>query len=384
MRHDHQIQLVRRVLAHLEGRTTDRAGGPSRRAVESYTDEARHAREVGRLFRELPVAVAHASELARPGDFVAHDAAGVPLLVTRADDGQLAAFLNVCRHRGTRVEPAGCGRRERFECPYHGWSYGRDGRLLGVPHQDGFAGVDRAERGLVRVPVGEAAGLVFAIPSPAADGAPLDLASWLGPLAGDLAGFGTGTGCVYAPTRRTKALNWKLAIDVFLEAYHLRTAHRDSIYPMFFDNLSLVDPVGPHLRNVFPKRSIRELPGEPEATWQLRRHANILFHLFPNTLILVEPDHAAVLHLWPDGPTRTLLTAYTLVPEPPVTDKARAHWDANNAILYRATDEDFALGESIQAGLASGANRELLFGAFEHALAHFHAQVDARLAGAGA
>ena len=64
----------------------------------------------------------------------------------------------------------------------------------------------------------------------------------------------------------------------------------------------------------------------------------------------------------------------------PLTPKARAYWDANNAILYRATDEDFALGESIQRGLASGANDDLLFGAFEHALAHFHDEVARHLA----
>ena len=154
------------------------------------------------------------------------------------------------------------------------------------------------------------------------------------------------------------------------------TTHRSPISSMFFDNLGLVDPIGPHLRNVFPKRSIRDLPTVPEAEWALRRHANVLFHLFPNTSILIQPDHAAVLTLWPAGPARVTLASYTLVPEPPTTDKARGHWDANNAILYSAIEEDFAMGESIQKSLASGANREIVFGAFEHALAHFHRQVE--------
>ena len=106
----------------------------------------------------------------------------------------------------------------------------------------------------------------------------------------------------------------------------------------------------------------------------------MLFHLFPNTLVLVEPDHAAVLHLWPDGPDRTVLSSYLLVPEPPLTDQARAHWDASGELLHGAVDEDFAMGESIQRGLASGANHELVFGAFEHALAHFHRQIELRSA----
>ena len=325
------------------------------------------------------------SELPSPGSFVTHDASGVPLLVVRGDDGGVSAFLNVCRHRGTRVENAPCGHdKKAFVCPYHAWSYARDGHLLGIPHDDGFAGIDRSARGLVRVPAGEAGGLVWVRPSRATSDtdARLDARAWLGPLADDLEGFGLTTAHVYAPRTFTRALNWKLGIDVFLEAYHLRTAHKDTIYGIFFDNLGLVDRVGPHLRNVFPKRSIKGLAARPdeELGTALRTHANVLFHLFPNTLVLVQPDHAAVVSAWPDGPGRTRFTSYTTVPEPPLTEKARAYWDLNNDILYGATDEDFAMGESIQRGLLSGANEEVLFGAFEHGNAHFHAEIAKRLA----
>jgi phenylpropionate dioxygenase-like ring-hydroxylating dioxygenase large terminal subunit len=359
------------VLAHLEHKTTDTEPAPTLQPVAQYLDAA------PALFRELPVIVGHASQVAAPGDFITHDASGVPLLIVRGDDGVLGAFLNVCRHRGTRVEPAACGAKKAFVCPYHAWSYRRDGALLGIPHERGFAGIDRSQRGLVRVPCAELAGFIFVRPQPS--DAALDAAAWLGPIADDLVGFGTARAHVYAPVVKHKAMAWQLAIDVFLESYHLRPTHGASIYPLFFDNVGLVDPIGPHLRNVFPKRTIRELPTLPRERWELRRHANVLYHLFPNTLILVEPDHAAVLHLWPEGPARTLLTAYTLVPEPPVTDKARAYWDANNAILYTAIDEDFAMGESIQRGLASGANSAVVFGAFEHALAHFHREIATRV-----
>lgn len=382
MQHEIQTRLVKRILAHVEARTTDREEGPSTLPIEAYADAARLDRETETLFRALPLPVAHASALAAPGDFVTHDDAGVPLLVVRGDDGEVAAFVNVCRHRGTRVEGAPCGSKKAFVCPYHAWSYGRDGRLLGVPHESGFVGVDRAARGLVRVPAAIAAGLVWVRPSPVGPGesATLDVGAWLGPLAADLDGFGVATSHVYAPRTVSRAMSWKLAIDIFLEAYHLRPTHKDSIYGMFFDNLGIIEAFGPHLRNVFPKRSIRELASRPEAEWELRKHANILYFLFPSTLVLVQPDHAAVVTAWPDGPTRSRLASYTLVPEPPVTEKARAYWDANNAVLYGATDEDFAMGESIQRGVASGANREVVFGAFEHGLRHFHAEI-ARRAG---
>jgi nitrite reductase/ring-hydroxylating ferredoxin subunit len=379
-----QVSLVRRALAHVEQRTTDTGAGPSTVATRTYLDEDRFAREHERLFRGLPIPVAHVSQLPAPGSFVTHDETGVPLLIVRGDDGEVAAFLNVCRHRGTRVETAPCGHAKKaFVCPYHAWSYARDGHLLGIPHDDGFPGLDRSGRGLVRVPAGEAGGLVWARPSRAANEAEarLDARAWLGPLAADLESFGLASSHVYAPRTFTRALNWKLAIDVFLEAYHLRMAHKETIYPIFFDNLGLVDPVGPHLRNVFPKRTIATLAGQPDAAIgaSLRAHANVLFQLFPATLVLVQPDHAAVIHIWPDGPARSRMTSYTAIPEPALTDKARAHWDRNNAILYSATDEDFALGESIQRGLASGANDEVVFGAFEHGNAHFHAEIERRM-----
>ena len=368
-----QIQLVHRVLAHLEHCTTDTAAAPSRLPTTAYTDPARHAREHARLFRQLPVAIGHGSQLPAAGDFFTHDLSGVPLLVVRGDDGRLAAFLNVCRHRGTRVEPAPCGAAKAFVCPYHAWSYGRDGKNLAKPHAAGFAGI--GARDLLRVPIAEVAGLIFVRPEPGEEPAfEASVRESLGPIVSELEGFGTATAHIYAPQTQIRELSWKLAIDVFLETYHLRTAHKDSIYRLFFDNLGLVDPIGAHVRTVFPKRTIRELAAAPEASWELRRHANILYHVFPSTLILVEPDHVAVLHLWPMAADRTLLQSYTLLGEPATTEKARSYWDANNAILYGAIAEDFALGESIQRGLAHHA--DVVFGTFEHALAHFHAQID--------
>jgi len=375
MKPELQEQMIRRVLVHLEQRTTDCASGPTPLPVGAYADAARFDREFPRLFRALPIAVGHVSQVARPGDYFIHDASGLPLLVARGDDGRIRAFLNVCRHRGTRIENAPCGQRKAFVCPYHAWSYARDGQLLGIPHESGFAGLVRAERGLVEVPCADAAGLVFV--QPAAAG-PVDAAGWLAPVLDDLGGFGIASAFVDSPVTFTKQLSWKLAIDIFLEAYHLRSTHGRSIYPMFFDNVALVDLLGRHIREVLPKRTIREAGAHAS----LRHHANVLYHVFPNTLILIEPDHAAVLHIWPRGAAETVLAAYTLIPEPATAEKARAHWDANSAILYNAVDEDFAMGESIQRGLGAGANREVMLGAFEHALAHFHRQVAEHTAGA--
>jgi phenylpropionate dioxygenase-like ring-hydroxylating dioxygenase large terminal subunit len=379
-----QVELVRRSLAHLAARTTDRDAGPTTVPVRTYIDEQHYARECEVLFRRSPILVAHVSQLRSPGDFVTHDASGVPLLVVRGDDGSLSAFLNVCRHRGTRVENEPCGRdKKAFVCPYHAWTYGRDGRLQAIPHDNGFEGIDQSARGLVRVPVGEAAGLVWVRPSPATSPEDLqvDAKALLGDFADDLDRFGIASSHVYAPVAADREMNWKLAIDIFLETYHLRPTHKNTIYPLFFDNLGLVERVGPNLRTVLPKRTIRSLANEPDEALGsvLRHHANIVFHLFPNTIVLILGDHASVLSVWPISITRTRMVKYALIPEPAEDQKARDYWNLNNEIVRVATDEDIVLGESIQRGLNSGANQEVVFGAFEHALAHFHAEIAKRL-----
>lgn len=366
MEHAKQVALIRRILGHLERKTSDRAE-PSQQAVEAYTDPRRFDDERAMLAR-MPVAVAHASDLPQPGDFLTHDG-WRPLLLVRQDDGSIKGLLNVCRHRGTRVEFEARGNRRRFSCPYHAWTYHRDGRLAGVPHRRGFDQVDAQTHSLREVPVTVAGGMVWAGGDPD-----------LGALAEDLAGFGLTEGVTWVHREHVRPMNWKLVLDIFLEAYHVRVAHAKTIAPMFIDNLYLVDPHPPHMRNVFPKKTIVGLAERDEATWRLREHSNVLYVLYPNTLVLVQPDHSAVLHLCPLAVDRTLVQAYGVIPAAPSSDKARAHWDANTEFLDAVTEEDFALGATIQANLRSGANEVLTFGSFEHALALLHAQVERDLA----
>ncbi|MGH6954404.1 MAG: Rieske 2Fe-2S domain-containing protein, partial [Alphaproteobacteria bacterium] len=99
MEHDTEVALIERILGLAERKTRELAPAVHRSPVSHYLDRARHERELAVLFRRHPVIVAHASELARPGDFVTHRETGVPILVLRDEVG-VRAFVNVCRHRG--------------------------------------------------------------------------------------------------------------------------------------------------------------------------------------------------------------------------------------------------------------------------------------------
>ena len=134
--------------------------------VSEYTDPQRLQLEIDTLFRQFPVIIGHRSELAEPGQFVTHDIAGVPLLITRGRDREVRAFINVCRHRGARLESEPCGKASTFSCPYHGWTYGLDGALRGLRHASGFGEINKQEFNLVEVPAFERFGLIWVRPSP--------------------------------------------------------------------------------------------------------------------------------------------------------------------------------------------------------------------------
>jgi phenylpropionate dioxygenase-like ring-hydroxylating dioxygenase large terminal subunit len=365
VRRDVEMELIRRALARVGGQESDADGEPFELPVERYLDPARLERERV-LLRTTPVVVGFASQVASPGDFITHDHAGVPIVVTRDRAGVLHAFVNACRHRGTRIADD-CGRAERLTCPYHGWAYDLTGRLQGVPHRGDFAGADLSTRNLVELPVWQRFGLVLArlTPGPAAD--PVH------PFGDDLDGFGLADHVLFAPSVRERPLNWKLMLDGSWESYHFRVTHARSIAPMFLDNTGVFDFAEPDVRMVLIKRTLAATSA------QLRPHANLLYGLFPNTIILVQPDHAMVVAIWPTAPDRSTIAGGMLVPEAPTTDKALAHWQRNNDIFWNAIEEDLDMGARIQSTLASSANRTLVFGKNEHLIAKYNRALDTRL-----
>ena len=380
MKRDTEIALIRRVLDHLADGTTGMEPAGHTRPIRFYTDEAQFARERATLFRRQPLGIGYSAQVARPGDFLTHDLSGVPILAVRGRDRTLRAFVNACRHRGTRVEWEACGAGKRvFVCPYHAWTYGDDGALMHVPHDEGFPDLDRAAHGLVPLPVAEHAGLVWVVPDPRFAG---DIDALLGPLAPELDGIGLGGHVPYAPRRYEIAANWKLVNDSSLDSYHIRHAHRRTIAPLFLDTMCVFDRFGRNQRLFLAKRTIETLRNTDPSGWRIRDHGSPLYFFFPGTIVLLEPDHAQIASVWPVTPERTLVTGATLIPEAPKSDKARAHWDKNVHIFWNTLAEDFALMESKHSTLRSGANTELTFGRFEHSAAWFHAAVDESVAAA--
>ena len=349
--------------------------------VAPYHDPEHLALERRSLLRRHPVVVAHADRVAEPGDFVTVDHAGSPLLVARGDDGVVRAFHNVCRHRGARVELAPSGNRRRFSCPYHAWSYDTRGALRAIPNDDGFCDLDRSNLALVPLAAAERHGLIW-VQFDADATEPLDVAGFLGELDDELASYRLDS---YVTERRevlTQPFNWKLLVDGFLEVYHLRFLHRNTVGPYIRSNFALVDPVGPHTRMVGIRSSfdaVVERNDEP-----LMRHLAIIYQVFPNTVLVWQGDHFESWTAWPgeSGPASTATEVALLAPHPTRDEDEQLHWDKNWKILMDTVlAEDFPTARGIQQGYGAGAQTHVVFGRQEGALQHYHQQLALRTSG---
>src|SRR5579864_7048376 len=118
-----------------------------------YTDARIAELERLQVFSKTWQLVARTSQLQNPGAFVTSRLAGEPIVVVRGSDGILRAFFNVCRHHAAAVVTQPCGQTSILQCPYHGWKYGLDGSLKGMPEFEGVENFDRAQNGLMPIRV---------------------------------------------------------------------------------------------------------------------------------------------------------------------------------------------------------------------------------------
>jgi phenylpropionate dioxygenase-like ring-hydroxylating dioxygenase large terminal subunit len=343
-------------------------------AAERYRSAAHCERERARLFGGLrggawvgpPRAIAGSASIAT-GACVPIDVPGASLIVTRGADGAIRGMANACRHRATRLVDAPCSPKA-LVCPYHGWTYDLRGALIHVPHAEAFAGDDR--RDLVTLPVTERHGVVWL---------GTDIAGYLGGLDGDLAALGLDRSIVWRSRQATPRCNWKLIMEAFLDVYHLRVLHRESVYRFFLDATTLAEPVGPHVRAVTARRGLRAAPDELDATTDLRVLATPSYALFPATTVVAHPDFTSVLTVYPLAADQTHYEHLMFVPAERAGETE--HWDKSWALIEDTVfqREDLWVCEQVQRGLTAGTTDELLFGELESAVRWFHAAIDAGL-----
>jgi phenylpropionate dioxygenase-like ring-hydroxylating dioxygenase large terminal subunit len=370
-----QIALLKRLLHYLDTKTTFMADAPWCNGVSIYADPDRATSERQLLFRERPLLMGLSSDWAKPGAFRTDDYAGVPIVIARARDGKLRAFLNVCRHRGAKVAQ-GSGQARLFVCPYHAWTYELTGRVRGIPDERCFPGARNERPSLTPLPLCERHGLVWVIPTPALDGtSEFDIDPWLGGLGPELNSYGFANWSFFDRRVVPESMNWKLLVDTFHEGYHIGFLHRDSLKEILLGNIVDFEAFGLNHRLVVPRRKLERLKSQPEQNWDLMWNTTIIYTLFPNTLLMLQGDHVELARIFPsEGRVdRAVMELALYVPKAPTTEEERTHWGKNmQLVLDVVTGEDFPAGRTIQAGLTSGAQTHVIYGRNEPAMIHYH------------
>ncbi|HSV59422.1 MAG TPA: aromatic ring-hydroxylating dioxygenase subunit alpha [Variovorax sp.] len=368
---DQGMALAKRALAHLRNRTTDQAEGTMELPITAYTDPERYRREVDRVFRHLPLALALSIELPAPRSWRAMTVLDVPVLLVRADDGVVRAFINVCRHRGAKLVATGSGTAQRFVCPYHAWQYDLKGELKGVYGAATFGEVGPQTHSLTELFCAERHGLVWVGLTP---GETFDIDQWLGEFGTQLDTLKLGEWHLY-DQRELPGPGWKVTWDGYLEGYHHNLVHPNTVGKYTIGNLTLHDTWGPHQRIVFGRRTLEELAKTPEAEWQPDAHIRRIHLGFPNLAISgVTGDHCLVSQVFPGPTPETTITRQTvLAARKPETDEQKQVTATFSDLVLRAVrDEDYVINFGVQEGFRSGGNKTVVFGRNEPALQHFH------------
>src|SRR5690349_21531139 len=187
-----------------------------------YFDPEFFEAEKKAFLRSAPQVVCHESEIAAPGEWRSIEYLGESVIVIRGDDGEARAFSNVCRHRGSRLVDGEAGCAKVLTCPYHAWSYGRDGRLVGVPHRSDYPGLAPETLGLAPIALEEWRGFLFVrlesgLPS---------VAEMMAPYEAEVAPYRfEELRAIGRVTLRPRSLNWKTIADNYSDHLHIAVGH---------------------------------------------------------------------------------------------------------------------------------------------------------------
>jgi phenylpropionate dioxygenase-like ring-hydroxylating dioxygenase large terminal subunit len=327
--------------------------------------------------------VCHQNSIPQPGDYQTFDLGRESVLVLRARDGAIKAFHNVCRHRGARLLDGAGACPTAITCPYHGWTYRHDGGLIGTPVRDSFPGLVRADHGLRPVRTDMAFGFVFVCLTPdSAFGAPPPVAEQWGALGAELLPYRCEEMVPLGPiTSDVWNVDWKIAMDNYLESYHVPIGH-PGLYRMFtpdYEDQATVPGVARGLSWLRDKRSARwseglyqaliggvalHLPEDLRRCWRF-------YSALPNLGIDVYPDQMDFFQVLPGGPGKCIIRG-GVFGLPGAGRELRAVRYLSDRINKSVNAEDRWLCERVQRGLASSSYQPGPLSRLEGCMLEFH------------
>jgi choline monooxygenase len=311
-----------------------------------YTDVSMAALEREHIFAATWQAVGNVEQVAQAGDFFTTEVAGEPLLVVRGAGGELRAFYNVCRHHAAAVATAECGHAQSFRCPYHGWNYGLDGSLKGMPEFAGVCNFRREENGLVPLAVEVWENLVFVNLAPQ----PEPLKVFLGDMVERVAPLGLTSLRYHSRKEYTLNCNWKVYVDNYLDGgYHVPHLHKGLNSVLDYTHYT-IENGGHYCLQSSPMVSSEE---HAEVSETRKGDRAWYYWLYPNFMINAYEGVMDTNRVAPLGVDRCRVIFDFYFAD--ITPEREAYNLASIATSDTVQDEDVAICESVQRGLGSRA-----------------------------
>jgi phenylpropionate dioxygenase-like ring-hydroxylating dioxygenase large terminal subunit len=351
--------------------------------------------EIERILLPSWQLVCHLNSIPKAGDYQTFDLGPESVLVLRDRDGGIRAFHNVCRHRGARLLDGAGTCPATITCPYHGWTYRQDGGLIGTPVRESFPGLARSDHGLRPVRTDIAFGFVFVWLAPGSPGgAPPDgsmpgVAEQWGSLGAELTPYRCEEMVPLGPiTADVWNVDWKIAMDNYLESYHVPIGH-PGLYRMFtpdYEDQATVPGVARGLSWLREKRSSRWSEGLYQALIgraalhlpEPLRRCWRFYSALPNLGIDVYPDQMDFFQVLPAGPGKCIIRG-GVFGLPGAGRELRAVRYLSDRINTAVNAEDRWLCERVQRGLASSSYQPGPLSRLEGCMLEFHNLLRARI-----
>ena len=355
--------------------------GPSTMSRDVYTDPVRFELERERVLNTSWLVAGRLEQIPGAGDWITYEGHGETVMITRQPDSSLAAFHNVCQHRGPALvgELSGCGAR-RFTCPYHGWVYDTTGRLVGVPEREDFGDAHLQGVRAPAVAVDHWGGWIW-INLAGPDAVSMSLADWIGTeISVDLGRFNMEGMVLHEVVEFDVPVSYKAIVDGFNEVYHVAQLHHVGGEALKAFRGTSFHIVGQNYMCFVPRADRLEAL---HATWD--HHVNAICHyvVFPNTVFNCNPGHLQVFDPIPIDVDRTKFLCWQLVypgdhddPEYQLYWKSTmAHWEALKVVV----SEDIMIYNQLARTKRSSGYTKHILSERECKIAHYHEQMDARI-----
>ena len=368
------LDIKDRLQSLIVNKETDYAKSIYKNAVIEYIDASIANTEKKIIFEESPICLGTAALVPNQGDWFTVDIGDKSILIVRNNKTEISAYLNICSHRGAKLVEGSGTKAYAFKCPYHSWVYNLDGELKARPRENAFDEINKDQCSLQKFELDNHQGFLWLIMDKKAKNKHSSNKADLNEL---LIDYDFNKYQHFKSIKIYPKLNWKLAVDTFLELYHIDELHTKSLAPIIKNDLQLFDTYGKNIRVIGARHSAVKLNRVLKDQREFDIHTIQLRILFPNTILVCHPDHVEVWQILPKNEVNECEVSFSLYTKETFSSKsAIRHWDNNfNLALNAVVKEDFPLGENVQKGFYAAPKRKIIFGKNEPALQHFHKQI---------